>query len=76
MNARNIITNMKALKRAFPKSVAMQYANFMPGEWRPTQDKGYLRVVYRAAKELRVGVGGPDLLPYRPGQLKSSYPYN
>ncbi len=74
MNARNIITNMKALKRAFPKSVAMQYANFMPGEWRPTQDKGYLRVVYKAAKELRVGVGGPDLLPYRPGQLKSSYP--
>jgi hypothetical protein len=69
-----IITNMKALKRAFPKSVAMQYANFMPGEWRPTDDKGYLRAVYQAAKELNVGVGGPDLLPYRPGQLKSSYP--
>ena len=69
-----IITNMKALKRAFQKSVAMQYANFMPGEWRPTNDKGYLRAVYRAAKESKVGVGGPDLLPYRPGQLKSSYP--
>ena len=69
-----IITNMKALKRAFPKSVAMQYANFMPGEWRPTNDKGYLRAVYQAAKESKVGVGGPDLLPYRPGQLKSSYP--
>ncbi|HET6668962.1 MAG TPA: hypothetical protein VFH15_01910 [Pyrinomonadaceae bacterium] len=40
-----IITNMKALKRAFPKSVAMQYANFMPGEWRPDEDKGYLRAV-------------------------------
>jgi hypothetical protein len=69
-----IITNMKALKRAFPKSVVMQYANFMPGEWRPTEDKGYLRAVYDAAKDLKVGVGGPDLLPYRPGQLKSSYP--
>ena len=69
-----IITNMKALKRAFPNSVVMQYANFMPGEWRPTEDKGYLRAVYEAAKELKVGVGGPDLLPYRPGQLKSSYP--
>jgi hypothetical protein len=69
-----IITNMKALKRAFPKSVAMQYANFMPGEWRPTNDRGYLRAIYRAARELKVGVGGPDLLPYRPGQLKSSYP--
>jgi hypothetical protein len=69
-----IITNLKALKRAFPKSIAMQYANFMPGEWRPTNDKGYLRAVYQAAKESKVGVGGPDLLPYRPGQLKSSYP--
>jgi len=69
-----IITNMKALKRAFPKSVAMQYGNFMPGEWRPTDDKGYLRAVYAAAKESNVGVGGPDLLPFRRGQLKGSYP--
>jgi len=69
-----IITNMKALKRAFPKSVAMQYGNFMPGEWRPINDKGYLRAVYEAAKESGVGVGGPDLLPHRPGQLGSSYP--
>lgn len=69
-----IITNMKALKRAFPQSVALQYANFMPGEWRPTSDKGYLRAVYQAAKESKVGVGGPDLLPYRPAQLGHSYP--
>ena len=69
-----IITNMKALKRAFPRSVAMQYGNFMPGEWRPTEDKGYLRAVYEAAKESNVAMGGPDLLPYRPGQLGTSYP--
>jgi hypothetical protein len=69
-----IITNMKALRRAFPRSVVMQYANFMPGEWRPTEDKGYLTAVYDAAKKWKVGVGGPDLLPYRNGQLKSSYP--
>jgi hypothetical protein len=69
-----IITNMKALKQAFPKSVAMQYANFMPGEWRPTDDKGYLRAVYNEARNSNIGVGGPDLLPFRPGQLKGSYP--
>lgn len=69
-----VITNMRALKRAFPKSVAMQYGNFMPGEWRPTEDKGYLRAVYDAAKASNIGMGGPDLLPYRPGQLGSSYP--
>jgi hypothetical protein len=42
-----IIENMRALKRAFPQSVAMQYANFMPGEWLPGDDKGYLRSVSR-----------------------------
>jgi hypothetical protein len=68
-----IIENMKVLRRAFQKSVTLVYANFMPGEWRPTNDKGYLRAVYRAARELKVGVGGPDLLPYKPGQMGSSY---
>ena len=68
-----LITNLRALKRAFPKSIALQYANFMPGEWRPTHDKGYLRAVYEAAREAKVGVGGPDLLPYKPGQMDSSY---
>jgi hypothetical protein len=69
-----VIANMKALKRAFPKSVVMQYANFMPGEWLPRNDKGYLKSVYKAAEEFGVGVGGPDLLPHRPGQLNHSYP--
>lgn len=69
-----VITNMRALRRAFPRSVVMQYANFMPGEWLPAKDRGYLRAVYRAAKELKVGVGGPDLLPHRRGELNHSYP--
>ena len=69
-----IITNMKALKRAFPKSVVMQYANFMPGEWLPDDDKSYLRSVFKAAREMKVGVGGPDLLPFKRPQLNHSYP--
>lgn len=69
-----IVTNMTVFKRAFPKSVTMQYANFMPGEWLPEIDRAYLRSVYQRAKELKVGVGGPDLLPYKPGQMKHCYP--
>lgn len=69
-----VLTNLAVLKRAFPKSVTMQYANFMPGEWLPTDDKGYLRAVYQEAQRLNVGVGGPDLLPYRPGQMSHCYP--
>ena len=45
----------------------------MPGEWLPTEDKGYLRSVYQAAQRLKVGVGGPDLLPFRPGQRNHAY---
>jgi hypothetical protein len=69
-----ILTNMTALKRAFPKSVAMQYANFMPGEWLPANDHSYLRSVYQQARALKLGVGGPDLLPYQPAQLNHCYP--
>ncbi|HKV39645.1 MAG TPA: hypothetical protein VJX67_10555, partial [Blastocatellia bacterium] len=69
-----VITNMKAAKLAFPKSIVLQYANFMPGEWLPTNDRGYLRAVFKAAKESGVGVGGPDLLPYKRGQMNHSYP--
>lgn len=63
-----IIANMKALKRAFPKSIAMQYANFMPG------GRKDLEQVYAAARNSQVAVGGPDLLPFRPFQLANSYP--
>jgi hypothetical protein len=63
-----IIANMKALKRAFPQSIAMVYANFMPG------GRSYLEAVYRAARESNVAVGGPDLMPFRPFQRANSYP--
>ncbi len=63
-----ILANMTALKRAFPRSVTLQYANFMPG------GQAYLRSVFERAKELKVGVGGPDLLPFRPFQMRNSYP--
>jgi hypothetical protein len=69
-----VITNMRALKKAFSKSVVIQYANFMPGEWLPDSDKSFLRTVYKEARTMGVGVGGPDLLPFRRGQNNHSYP--
>ncbi len=61
--------NMLALKKAFPKSTTMQYANFMPGEWLPWEDKGYLRSIYLYGQEIGVGLGGPDLMVQRKAQL-------
>jgi len=61
--------NMLALKKSFPSSTTMIYANFIPGEWLPWDDKGYLRSIYKYGEEIGVGLGGPDLMVTRKGQL-------
>ena len=68
-----VIDNMRALRRAFPTSVAMQYGNFMPGEWLPESDKGYLKSVYAEARALGLAMGAPDLRPLRRGHQNHSY---
>ncbi|MEO0896817.1 MAG: hypothetical protein AAFY71_10490 [Bacteroidota bacterium] len=61
--------NMLAMKKAFPTSTTMIYANFTPGEWLPWKDKGYLSGLYAYGEEIGVGLGSPDLLVRRKGQL-------
>ena len=68
-----VIATMRALRGAFSQSVAMQYGNFMPGEWLPADDKGNLRSIYRVARELKLSMGGPDLLPLRRPQRNHTY---
>ncbi|WP_037571663.1 hypothetical protein [Spirochaeta cellobiosiphila] len=63
-----IKANMLALKRAFPLSTTIQYANFMPGEWLPWEDEGYLRSIYAFGEAHGIGLGAPDLMPTRKGQ--------
>lgn len=69
-----IKATMTAARQAFPRSCVIQYANFMPGEWLPGDDRGYLRAIYAHAERIGIGVGGPDLLPHRKGQQQHSYP--
>lgn len=64
-----IKANMLALKHAFPQSVSMLYANFMPGEWLPWEDEGYLRSIYQYGEKIGVALAAPDLMPKRKGQL-------
>jgi len=68
-----ILSTMKALKEAFPKSDCIQYANFMPGGYNPGGDTSLLRSVYTFARENHIGIGGPDILVYKPGQMRNSY---
>jgi len=65
---------VSAARRAFPRSCVIIYANFMPGEWLPGNDHGYLRGVYAHADSVGAGVGGPDIMPFRRGQRRHSYP--
>eukprot|EP00903_Cladosiphon_okamuranus_P002115 g2113.t1 len=67
--ASSLKTNMRALKSAFKTSTVMLYANFMPGEWRPWEDQGYLSGLYEFGEETGVGLGAPDLIYTRKGQL-------
>jgi len=68
-----VIANMRALKKAFPKSLALLYSNFMPGEWKLPEGRSYLQDLYDAANEYHFGLGGPDLLPYKKGQMDNGY---
>ena len=63
-----IVNVPQYLREAFPRSHVIQYANFMPGEWLPWTEKGYLKGIYEHAARIGVGVGGPDLMPHRKGQ--------
>ncbi|HLG39156.1 MAG TPA: hypothetical protein VI461_05780 [Chitinophagaceae bacterium] len=67
------IENLTALKKAFPKSVVMVYANFMPGGYLPYNDSVYLKSVYDFVWQNNIATGGPDLFPWKRGQMNNSY---
>ena len=67
--------NMLALKKAFKKSVPMQYVNFMPGESLPDVDKGLMKSLFDYGEEIGVAIGAPDLMPKRPYQQAHAYKF-
>ena len=71
----SIIQYMAMVKQAFPKSVVIQYANFMPGEWLPGKDKSYLKELYAFAKLKGIGMGGPDIKVYNKGHMNNGYKF-
>lgn len=67
------LDNMKAAKEAFTRSYVVQYVNFWPCEW--NNDRNYMSRVFAFAQRHGIGLGGPDVIPYWPGQMKNSYPF-
>ena len=73
---RDAITEYMAMaKNAFPHSQVIQYANFMPGEWLPWDDKSYLRSLYKFASKEKIGMGGPDIKIYQKGHMNHGYKF-
>lgn len=68
-----ILNNMHLLRVAFPKSEVVQYVNFFPGEW--NNDHHYISRLFAYAVKNHIGLGGPDVVPYRRGYIKNSYPF-
>ena len=70
-----IMEYMVMAKKAFPRSVVIQYANFMPGEWLPGDDKSYLKSLYEFASKGKIGMGGPDIKIYQKNHMNHGYKF-
>lgn len=67
------LDNLGALRATFTKSTVIQYVNFFPGEW--NNDHHYMSRLFSYAAEKQIGLGGPDVAPYRKSQMKNSYAF-
>jgi hypothetical protein len=67
------LENLAFARKVFTKSHVVQYVNFWPCEW--NNDKDYMSRAFEFAHANRIGLGGPDIVPYRKAQMKNSYPF-
>jgi hypothetical protein len=65
--------NARVAREAFRKSYVVQYVNFWPCEW--NDERRYMSRFFEFAAQNRIGLGGPDIVPWQPGQMKNSYPF-
>lgn len=65
--------NLVHARAAFSQTLVVQYVNFWPCEW--NNDQGYMSGIFEFAATNGVGLGGPDIIPHRKGQMKNSYPF-
>lgn len=65
--------NIAFAKKAFKHSQVVQYVNFWPCEW--NNNHQYMSRLFALAEKEGFGLGGPDIVPYKKGQMKNSYPF-
>ena len=67
------VENIRHARREFRTSHVVQYVNFWPCGW--ADERGYFTRFFAILEKERIGAGGPDIVPNRPGQMKNSYPF-
>ncbi|MCD6044926.1 MAG: hypothetical protein K0R48_89 [Gammaproteobacteria bacterium] len=67
------IDNITLTRKVFKHSYVVQYVNFFPCEW--NNDHNYMGRLFDYAVQNHIGLGGPDVVPYKKGQMKNSYPF-
>jgi hypothetical protein len=67
------LANLGFARKVFRKSHVVQYANFWPCEW--NNDHQFMSRLFAFAHANRIGLGGPDIVPYKNAQMKNSYPF-
>jgi len=67
------LENIAFARKVFSRSPVVLYSNFWPCEW--NNDRKYMSRTFEFAKQHGVGLGGPDIVPWRQGQMKNSYQF-
>jgi hypothetical protein len=67
------IENITFARSVFTKSPVVLYANFWPCEWNDEQK--YMSRTFALAASRGFGLGGPDIVPWKPGHMNNSYPF-
>lgn len=65
------LENIMFARTVFSKSPVVLYANFWPCEW--NDDRHYMSRTFELALAKGFGLGGPDIVPWRPAQMNNSY---
>ena len=67
------LQTMRYARQQFQHSAVVQYVNFWPCEW--DNDHKYMSRVFAAAAQDGIGLGGPDIVPWKKAQMKNAYPF-
>jgi hypothetical protein len=67
------LENVAYARKMFRKSHVVQYVNFWPCEW--NNDHKFMSRAFAFAQANKIGLGGPDIVPYKKAQMKNAYPF-